>query len=76
MTFVPVGVQRLFSHHRHPILIPLCLLLWTSFEMTADRALLATTLSLYMLLSSKTDTEDVVYAEKRVQDAFETTFQK
>lgn len=55
------GLSRYYSHMRHPSFTGFLIILWIHPYMTLDRLLLASILSIYMILKWAVDTEDYNY---------------
>jgi hypothetical protein len=60
------GVQRLYDHLRHPILLGFLLIAWTTPIMTLDHFFLAFALSSYLLLANGIDSEDIRFVESQL----------
>ncbi|XP_070562478.1 nurim-like [Ptychodera flava] len=61
------SLQRLYSHTRHPVFIAMMIILWFQPVMTADRLFLAVIWTLYVIMRSKVDNEDVRYLREQAQ---------
>ncbi|XP_034941890.1 nurim homolog [Chelonus insularis] len=59
--------QRYLSHMRHPSFVGFLMIVWVHPFMTIDRFLLASVLTIYMLLMWKIDQEDYNYHAMNVQ---------
>jgi len=62
--------KNLYSHMRHPFLLGLSLLFFTTPTMTRDRLMLAVILALYIYASSDIQQEDLVYVDKELNDSY------
>ena len=58
-------VRRLYRHCRHPVFLPLVLLLWATPFMSLDRLCLAVSLPLYLVARSNMDWEDAAYVQEQ-----------
>ncbi|XP_065184279.1 nurim homolog [Sycon ciliatum] len=65
MDYKSPTVRRLYSHCRHPILIPLLVLVWAAPVMSVDRLVLATCVPLYLLARSGLDWDDASYVHEQ-----------
>ncbi|XP_049848466.1 nurim-like [Schistocerca gregaria] len=62
--------QRLYDHYRHPSVIGLILVMWSSPTMTVDKIILALMLPLYYLNINSVDEQDSQYVSSRLQKTY------
>jgi hypothetical protein len=62
--------QQLYSHMRHPALLPFVIVLWMTPHFTLDRLLLAVWLTAYLLLSHSLTHNDLQYVEHQLLITF------
>eukprot|EP01127_Copromyxa_protea_P015677 TRINITY_DN4554_c0_g1_i2.p1 TRINITY_DN4554_c0_g1~~TRINITY_DN4554_c0_g1_i2.p1 ORF type:complete len:200 (-),score=12.11 TRINITY_DN4554_c0_g1_i2:99-698(-) len=68
--------RSLYTRMRHPFLLGLSLLFLTTPTMTYDRCFLATSMILFIYLSSNLQEEDVVYIEETLNDVHSVILNK
>ena len=61
------SAQRLYKHMRHPIVIALLIVVWTTPILTLDHFLLSILLSLYPLLANDVDENDMRYVTHQLK---------
>ncbi len=59
--------QRLYSHLRHPVCVELLTVLWLLPTFPLDRLLLASYLSVYLILAHSLDTQDCTYLRRQLR---------